>query len=242
MMVHAARATAERWLFRQLTARTRNFPRIVARIRNEPVLIDSLIQGLTLKAPPVRLGAAKALWLLSEAAPELLYSRFDFFLAMLDCENNILRWNAARVLACLAPVDAEGKLETALDKYLSPIPGPQMIAAANAIQWASRIALAQPHLAERIARAVLGVGDARYQTAECRNVAIGHAILSLDRFFPLIGDQRAIIAFVSAQLDNPRPATAKKAAAFLKRHGAARAVPGREHAMAWKAGQRQASG
>jgi hypothetical protein len=218
MIAHAAQAPAERWLSRQLIARKGNFPRIVARIRNEPALIGSLLEGLTSKTPPVKFGSAKALWLLSETAPELLYPRFDFFLALLDCENHILRWNAARILACLAPVDADGKLEAALDTYLSPIPGPEMIAAGNAIQWASRIALAKPHLADRITRAIVGVRSASYKTAECRNVAIGHAIVSLDRFFHLIGDQGAIIDFVSAQLDNPRPATHKKAAAFLKKH------------------------
>ena len=49
-------------------------------------------------------------------------------------------------------------------------------------------------------------------------MAIGHAIVSLDRFFHLIGDQGPIVAFVSAQLDNPRPATRRNAAAFLKGH------------------------
>jgi hypothetical protein len=218
MIAHAARAPAERWLSRQLIARKRNFPRIVARICNEPVLIDALLEGLTSKTPPVKFGSAKALWLLGEAAPELLYPRFDFFLALLDNENSILRWNAARVLACLASVDADGKLEAALDKYLSPIPGPEMIAAGNAIQWASRIALAKPQLADRIARAIVGVRSASYKTAECRNVAIGHAIVSLDRFFHLIGDKGAIVAFVSTELDNPRPATRRKAALFVKRH------------------------
>ena len=149
---------------RQLIARKRNFPRIVARIRNEPALIDALLEGLTSQTPPVKSGSAKALWLLREAAPELLYPRFDFFLALLDNQNNILRWNAARVLACLASVDAGGKLEAARDKYLSPIPGPETIAAGNAIQWASRIALAKPD-----------ARSANYKTAECRNVAIGHA-------------------------------------------------------------------
>jgi len=77
------------------------------------------------------------------------------------------------VLECRAPVDVDGKLEAALDKCLRPIPGPQMIAAANAIQCASRIALAKPQLADRIARASVGVLSASYKTAECRNVAIG---------------------------------------------------------------------
>ena len=228
----APRTPAERWLSRQFIVRKQSFPRIVARVRDEPVLVDSLLEGLSSITPPVKFGSAKALWLLGEAAPELLYPRFDVFLALLDSKNSILRWNATRALACLAPVDSDEKLVAALDKYLSPIPGPQMIAAVNTIQWASRIALAKPHLADRIARAIVGVRNASYKTEECRNVAVGHAIVSLDRFFHLVGDKRAIIAFVSAQLDNPRPATRKKAALFVKRHSTRQVTTSRNCPMA----------
>jgi hypothetical protein len=63
-----------------------------------------------------------------------------------------------------------------LEEYLAPISGPQMIDAANTIQGATSIALAKPYLADRIAAAVLAVEHAQYQRAECRNIAIGHAI------------------------------------------------------------------
>ncbi len=189
-----------------------------ARKKQSPV--DALIEGLSSTKAEVKFGSAKKLWLLSEEKPEELYPKFEFFLGLLDGGNKILRWNAARILACLAPVDRAGKLDAALDKYLSPIPGPEMIAAATAIGYGSRIALAKPHLAERIARAILEVQNARYKTEECRNVAIGHAIESLDRFFGLIADQNAVLAFVSAQRSNTRSAVRKKAEAFLKKHSA----------------------
>ncbi len=187
-----------------------------ARKKESPV--DALIAGLSSRKGAVKFASAKKLWLLSEKEPEQVYPKFDFFLGLLDGENRILRWNAARILACLAPVDREGRLDAALDKYLSPIPGPDMIAAATAIQSGSRIALAKPNLAEPIARAILGVQNARYKTDECRNVAIGHAILSFDRFFDLISDQKAVLAFVTAQRSNTRAAVRKKAEAFLKKH------------------------
>ncbi len=161
---------------------------------------------------------------MAEDSPELLYPRFDFFLVQLDNPNSILRWNAMRALASLAPADRAGKLEAALDKYLSPIPGPQMIGAATAIHGAAAIALAKPHLAERLARAILAVRRAHYERDECRNVAIGHAILALGRFYHLIGDKPAVLRFARAQRDNPRPATAAKARAFLTKHGAARSA------------------
>ena len=186
-----------------------------------PELIPSLVAGVSSTRASVRFGSAKALSLLAAGRPELLYPHFDFFVKQLDCPNSILRWNATRTLACLAPADRRNKLETALDKYLSPIPGPQMIAAATAIRWASTIALAKPHLADRLARAILGVRRAAYETEECRNVAIGHAIQSLGRFFEFIEDKKAVVKFVRAQLDNSRPATRAKARTFLTKHSGA---------------------
>lgn len=183
-------------------------------------LIPSLIAGVASPRAAVRFSSSKALARLAEESLELLYPHFDFFAGQLDCPNSILRWNAIRTLACLAPADRGNKLEAALDKYLSPIPGPQMIAAGTAIRSAAGIALAKPHLADRLARAIMGVRRAVYETEECHNVAIGHAVLSLDRFFDLIGDKKAALRFVRAQLENPRPATRAKARAFLaKRSG-----------------------
>jgi HEAT repeat protein len=167
----------------------------------------------------VRFRSSKAIALLAEESPELLYPRFDFFLKQLDSPNSILRWNATRALASLAPADRGNKLEAALDKYLSPIPGPQMIGAAAAIRGAAAIALAKPNLADRLARAILGVRRAVYEREECHNVAIGHAIESLERFFEGIADKKAVVEFVRAQRENPRPATRRKALRFLGKHG-----------------------
>ena len=101
-------------------------------------------------------------------------------------------------------------------------PAVRWIAAATAIRWAAAIALAKPHLADRLARAILGVRRAVYQTEECRHVATGHAIQSLERFFESIGDKKAALKFVRAQLKNPRPATRAKARAFLAKYASKR--------------------
>ena len=57
-----------------------------------------------------------------------------------------------------------------------------------------------------------------YKTDECRNVAIGHAIRALGRFFDAIPEQAPVVRFVRAQLENPRASTRRKAQEFLKRH------------------------
>jgi len=153
----------------------------------------------------------------SEQDPGLLYPRFAFFARLLEGETRILRWNSSRILGHLARADSQGRIEKLLDRYLAPITGHEMIAAANTIQGAADIALAQPHLADRIAREILKVSRARYATLECRNVAAGHAIQALGRFFECLQEKKPVLAFVESQLKNPRPATRKKAAKFWKK-------------------------
>jgi hypothetical protein len=120
------------------------------------------------------------------------------------------------VLSQLARADDKDKFSAVFDKYFSPIPGPVMITAANVIQGGAQIAQAQPHLADRIAAEILKVTKARYQTAECRNVAIGHAIVALGAILPLLHQPAPAVEFIRKQTRNRRPATRKKAEHFLK--------------------------
>ena len=179
--------------------------------------LEELLRGLDADKARIKYGCAKALRLVSEERPELLYPRFDFFVGLLDHENKILQWEAAFVLSQLARVDDDGKFAAIFDKYFSPIAGPVMITAANVIRGGARIAQAKPQLADRIAAEVVKVARARYQTRECRNVAVGHAILALGDFFDLLNHPGPALRFVRRQLRNPRPATRKKAKQFLKR-------------------------
>jgi hypothetical protein len=92
-----------------------------------------------------------------------------------------------------------------------------MITAANVVRGGPAIVRAKPHLADKIAGEILKVGRAHYATAECRNVAIGHAIIAFSEFYDLLRKPAPVLGFVRRQLKNSRPATRKKAKRFLKR-------------------------
>ncbi len=206
------------WLAKHFSNPETDFARVVKDASKRPVLINTLMAATASEPARTRLGSAKALTLIAEEAPALVYPNFDFFAGLLDSPNSILRWNAARVLASLARVDTENRIEPLLDKYLSPIDGNQMIGAANVILGAAEIARAKPALADRIARAILRVRNARFEHEECNRVAIGHAIRALDRFYHLIGDQPAVLAFVQAERESSRAAVRAKAIAFCRKH------------------------
>ena len=179
-------------------------------------LIEEVLAGIGAKRAGVKFGASKALRIMSERLPELLYRHFDFFAAMLDHDNQILKWNATLTLANLARVDRAGKIEAILDQYLDLISGPNMITAANAIRGAAMIGLAKPHLVRRILLRIMRVERVEYATPECRNVAIGHALRALEQLADLLPDRRVLRLFAARQLGNPRPATSAKARRFLK--------------------------
>jgi hypothetical protein len=179
--------------------------------------LPELFAGLRADKPEIKYGSLKALRAISEQQPALLYPEFDRFVALLDSENIILKWGAIIIIGNLAAVDSDDKIGRILDRYLEPISGPVMITAANTIGGAGKIARARPEFAGRIVRALLRVEAANYQTPECRNVALGHVVKSLDLFFEHIADPEPVMAFVQRQLGNTRNAVKKKAAAFLKK-------------------------
>jgi hypothetical protein len=94
-----------------------------------------------------------------------------------------------------------------------------MITAGNIMRSAAKIALAKPRFADRIAKEIMRVEKARYQTPECRNVALGHAIVSLQGFLPQIHNRAVVLTMVRRQVSNPRGATRRKAERFLKQAG-----------------------
>jgi hypothetical protein len=212
---------------RPISARnaTANPERLAAMMAGDPSVIPKVLAGFESPIARERYGCAKAIRLLAARKPELLYPHFDFFATLLDHENKIFQWEGVRALADLAAADSENKLEKFFAQYFAPIRGPVMIAAANAIQGGARIAQAKPALADRIADEILKVRQASYATPECRNVAMGHAIVALEQIFGLLKKQATVLRFVKRQASNSRPATRKKAERFLRRVRAGSSPP-----------------
>lgn len=207
----------ESQLLHQIAKKESDKDAIAAKVIKNPELLPVIIDGLGADKARVKYGCAKVLRIVSDEAPELLYPRFAFFADLLNSDNNILKWEAIYVIANLAAVDTEDRIEAIFDTYFELIPGPVLITAANVIGGAAKIALAKPQLTERIAKELLKVEKAQYKTTECRNVALGQAIKAFDQFFDEIRDKGPVIAFVRRQLENARTATRKKAEVFLKR-------------------------
>jgi hypothetical protein len=196
---------------------------IAKRVIKKPEEIEELIEALKVEKRAVKFSYEKVLRLVSEQRPELIYPYFEVFEGLLDSDNSFIKWGAILTIGNLAAVDKKKKFEAIFKKYYAPTSGPVMVTAANIIGSSAKIALAKPELTERITREILKVENAKYTrhdkpSPECRNVAIGQAIDSFEKFFEQIDDKKAVIAFVKKQLENTRKQAAKKAERFMRKH------------------------
>lgn len=193
--------------------------KIAQRVIGEPGLLSDVFEGLSARPASVKFGCSKVLHIISQQKPAVLYPSFDFFVRLLDSDNTFLKCDAIFILANLTAVDSANRFEVIFDRYFAPIKGPTLIVAANIIGGAAKITRAKPELSDRIARELLKVENAQYQTDECRNIALGQAIDSFDELYGQIGDKERVIKLAKKQLANTRKSTAKKAEQFLKKHG-----------------------
>jgi len=191
---------------------------LVAQAVGRPALLPQIFAGLEQPKARVKFGCAKVLLLASESSPKTILPYWEQLTARMNHENKILQWSAMLTLANLAPVASLPIVEALLPRLLAPIHGPVMITAANAIRSATGFALAHPSLAPWVSRKILEVETGDYQTAECRNVVIGHALQMLDRLMPLLKDKEPVLQFAQRQLQNSRPATRRRAQAFVSKH------------------------
>ena len=191
--------------------------------------VPDLVLNLNHPRREVRYSAGKALILLSATQPAAVYPYLPELAARLTGKDKILRWNATRILANLCAVDDGHQFDPLLPRFLEPLRGPDLVAAANVLQSLAPIARARPELAPQLAQSAIQVRSARFRAPECRLVVIGHALNSLTGLLPWLTDTAPVSAFAQSQRRARRPQV-RKAAVSLLRQLDSRAP---RHATAW---------
>lgn len=191
--------------------------KIIEQVYAEPKLIDVLFEGMANKKPTVKYGSERIIRAISEDKPELIYPYFDRLVVLMNSSNNVLKQGAIMILANLAVVDFDDKLDDLFEEYFKPLKGPVIITAGHIISSSPKIALEKPYMTERIVKEILLVERGKYQTADCKNIAIGHAIDAFAQFIELIQDKKSVFNFVKRHVNNPRENVRKSATRFLKK-------------------------
>lgn len=176
------------------------------------------LADLSSKDPKIKYGCAKNLLAVAKEKPAEIYPNLDFFVELLDSENNIIKWTAIDIVGRLARVDEAKKIDALMGRLFELLNTGKMITANHAIMALADIALARPEHQERITDELLKVERYNYDTDECRNIAMGAVIQAIDSYFTELEDRKAAIGFTRRQTQNSRNATKKKAEKFLAKY------------------------
>jgi hypothetical protein len=210
-------------IFKELAVKGADVGLLADRLISDSEQIPQLVDAVQTEKSARKFAYEKILRFVSAKRPDLIYPYFDVFSSLLDSENNFLKWGAIMTVSNLTNADTDSRFEAIFRKYFDPIGGPAMITAANIIGSSVTISNGKPALVNAIAEEILKVEKAKYKqegrlSPECRNIAIGHAIDSLDKLYDRIENKAAVAAFVKRQLKNTRKPVAKRAERFIRRH------------------------
>lgn len=205
-------------IYQQLADKLITANQLAKKAAKQPALIPALVDGLDEAKADVKYPCGKALRVIVDEDPELLYPYFDLFASMLDSSNKIMRWEAIYMIAGLAPVDEEDKISAVWNDYFRPIEGPEMITAANIVNGAARIAVARRDLLEPVIREILRVSKGQYETEECYRVVAGAALKALDKLYKFSSDKEPLVRFAELHARSSRIPTRNAARRLLEKH------------------------
>jgi len=180
----------------------------------DPSDIPRLIKTLDEKST-ARFKAAKELQIISLSDPAVLYPYFRVFSNLLDSKSGVLLWNGIIILSHLAKVDSAKGFDAIFDKYYQHLWDGKLVTAANILGSSGRIARFRHDLAGRITEELLKVDIIPLPTAECREVARGHVLVSLAEYPALWKSNSSVHDFILRCASSHRPAVKERAAALL---------------------------
>lgn len=82
-------------LLAQIARKKADKDAIAGRVVRQPELLPEVYKGLSSDKAEIKYGCLKVLRVISERKPAILYPSIDFFIGLLDCDNNFLKWGAS---------------------------------------------------------------------------------------------------------------------------------------------------
>jgi hypothetical protein len=191
---------------------------LLQKVEQDFDLLPEIINGVYSPKASIRYGCAKVLMDLSEKHPKKLYPFIDSFIELLDSKYRILTWNAMAIIANLAKVDKDNKIDSIFEKYYSFLNDEYMVTVANVVGNSAKIASAKPYMINKITDELLKVENISltpHLTEECRRVIIEKAVRFFSSFFDKIEQREKVVSFAKRQVNSPRRTLSKTAKEFL---------------------------
>jgi len=207
-------------LLQKLVDKSMTKEELFQKVKQDSDILPEVLNGISSSKAAIRYGCAKALMDFGEEHPQRLYPYMDYFIDLLDSKYRILIWNAMAIIANLAKVDKDRKFDAIFDKYYSFLNDEYMVTVANVVGHSGKIALAKPHLIQKITDELLkveNISTTPHLTEECKKVIAEKAIKSFALFFDRIDAKAKVVSFVKRHLDSSRKTLKTEAENFLKR-------------------------
>jgi hypothetical protein len=180
--------------------------------------LTELLAGILSKKDEIRSPSFKALLLICEEQPELLYPHWDYFASLLESNNTFLKYQAIYLIASLTRVDTEKRFERIFDTYYGLLDDKSVIPPSHAALNSGKIAKATPELQTRITDRLLRIDETHHEPGR-KELIKSYVIDAFSEYFEVAEDKEMILEFVRKQLESSSPKTRKKAKEFLKKWG-----------------------
>jgi hypothetical protein len=191
---------------------------LAQRAREDQGFLPELVEGLSDKQERVGYNCLRALLLVADERPELLYPHWHVFVELLASENTYFKLRGANLIAAIIGADTENRFEQIFDQYYDLLDDKSVITASYIAGNSGRIARAKPGLQSRITSRLLSI-DETHHPPEPRDLIKGFAAEAFGQYFEESDQQAEILEFVTAQLESKSPKTRKLAKSFLKKWG-----------------------
>ena len=187
--------------------------------RENQGFLSELVEGLSGKQERVGYNCLRALLLVADERPELLYHHWHVFVELLASVNTYFKLRGANMIAAIIGADTESRFEQIFDQYYDLLDDKSVITASYIAGNSGQIARAKPGLQSRITRRLLSI-DETHHPPERRDLLKGFAVEAFGQYFEESDHKTEILEFVTAQLESKSPKTRKLAKSFLKKWAA----------------------
>ncbi|MBK9013799.1 MAG: hypothetical protein IPM82_06775 [Saprospiraceae bacterium] len=160
---------------------------------------------------------AKDLLQMAKKNPAKLYPYFDRWVMMIKGDNNVLKWVATDIIGHLSSVDTAEATVQQIDGLVKFLHSGNLITSNHAIFSLGLIAKNKPEQRERIIKELLAISKAVFTSDECKDIAMGKVVDTLNGFRDEIQDDEAALNFIRQARLCPRIATKKKADALMNK-------------------------
>jgi hypothetical protein len=160
---------------------------------SDPMFLDEFINNFYKQKCAARYKDFKALHLVSEENPEILYKYWDDFVAFFHSGNNSLVFYGIHIITNLLCVDKNKKFTKIFEDYFMFLEGTDLIPACHIASTSWKIVLAYPGLEQKVTEKLLNTSNSSHQHREiiCANV-----IESFLKYFGKSNFKESIIEFV----------------------------------------------